>query len=776
MIGLHTHTHTHNIVLKINYKRKGRRENMESQDKVKKEKSRKTSVFTVFLWLLLIAVMTIITINGIVTQNAVEDSDVLRIRIKVEGLETEEVKEAYQNLKIQAVKSSTVYTTFNFIEQDNEGYYIYEASKDFISNIKYSYQIRLEKVKIEGYPQEIESDKFKNYYTDYYTAYVNVSANVDYTVKITYAPEAKIKINLKIEGTTDKRIINNIMYHSHFDCIQANNWVSGGGFSYFEDEIGVFFIDNVSPNSDVILDNAYLYDDYYYYAADYEMAREIEVNGEKILFNGILWDERINLGRISSGEVLEINVTAYFMEEDRTNASKSIKWMDVNSGKAQIEIGYTSISYVKRPSNIDLNYGSIIYQDTLSDEFELSAEYQNSDKWSILETTSEEQENGIPKDVLNEFYKVDEETPTGKEYVYVKDTNTIYWLENEIKFKNGSTYINVIYKNYEEINSERDLASSKESNLNYMAYYYEEDDYATWEKYNIASPKLRFSHIEEVILKVNKLIQGEKGTHTHYVGLFEDGTSDKTDQIYEIITQDGEGNVTIEVEDKNKIYYVYDVDENGNKIVDEEVEYSKNKVEFNGYVRESKIGTDSQVVSSVMSGYYNEEEVIDIGEDEEEFYYFEASVEETVGAGEEKYVDNVLSVKDIYQEEVIISSEAIQYKVNYEADEGGALEGEVEELVEKGKTPQNIPTPIPEEGYEFDKWVVIENGEEIEVNPNEYVPTKDVTFIAKFKQIDKVIDVDTSDIQVWVYVGVALVAIAVIVLVVVILRKNKSNK
>ena len=748
---------------------------MESQNGVKKENKRKTSIFTVFLWLLLIVVMTVITVNGIVTQNAVEDSDVLRIRIKVEGLETEEVKEAYQNLKIQAVKSSTVYTTFNFIEQDNEGYYIYEASKDFISNIKYSYEIRLNQVHIEGYAQEIESDEFTSYLDVYYRDYsVNVNDNVDYTVKITYAPEAKIKINLKIEGTMDKRIINNIMYHSYFDCIQANNGVSGGGFSYFEDEIGVFFIDKVSPNSDVILDSACLYDDYYYYAGDYEMAREIEVNGEKILFNGMLYDERINLGRISSGEVLEINVTAYFMEEDRTNASKSIKWMDVNSGKAQIEIGYTSISYAQRPSNIDLNNGHIIYQDTLSDEFELSAEYQNDDKWSILETTSEEQEYGIPKDVLNEFYMVDEETPTGKEYVYVKDTNTIYWLENEIKFKNGSTYINVIYKNYEEINSERDIASSKESNLNYKAYY-EYDYYTTWEKYNIASPKLRFSHEEEVILKVNKLVQGEKGTHTYYVGLFEDETSDKTDQIYEIITTDGEGNVTIEVEDKNKIYYVYDVDENGNKILDEEVEYSKNKVEFGGYIRESKIETDSQVVSSVMSGYYNEENDIDIG-DEEEFYYFEAPIEETVGAGEEKYVDNVLSVKDIYQEEVIISSEAIQYKVSYEADEGETLEGEVEELVEKGKTPQKIPTPIPEEGYEFDKWVVIENGEEIEVNPNEYVPTKDVTLIAKFKEIEKIVDVDTSDIQVWIYVVIAFIAILGISGILIVKNTNKGKK
>ena len=134
----------------------------------------------------------------------------------------------------------------------------------------------------------------------------------------------------------------------------------------------------------------------------------------------------------------------------------------------------------------------------------------------------------------------------------------------------------------------------------------------------------------------------------------------------------------------------------------------------------------------------------------------------------------MLNVKDIYQEEIIISSKAMKLHVTYIPEEGGSLEGEKEEIVDPGNTPEKVPTPKAEEGYQFVRWEVEENGERIEVNPNEYVIMKDTVFYAIFEKVP--VDVDTSDIQVWVYVGVALVAIAVIVLVVVILRKNKSNK
>ena len=746
---------------------------MEEQGKEKQKKKRKVSFFTVFLWLLLIVVMTVITINGIVTQNAVEDSDVLRIRVKVEGLETEEIKEAYQNLNIQAVQSSTVYATFNFIEQDNEGYYIYEASKDFISNLEVSYEILFEKVHIDGYAQEIESDEFTRYSYDYYYDYsVRLNEDVDYIAKITYMPEAKIKVNLKIEGTTDEEVIEQIYKESWFTFYQGYERFSAS-FSNIEDGVAIYIADKIIPNSSIRLFEGKIY---YLNSSFMELPREYQINGEKIVVTGNSSSEQVNLGEIAPGEVLEINVTAYYMLDDTTNVSKSVKWIDKDIGKAQIELGYTSVAILSRPVKIEVGGAGtfILYQDTLSNEFELSVEYQNDSEWSTLDTISEEQEMGIPLDIFNEVFKVEDGSLTAvKKYVYVKDSNTIYWVDNHLQLKNGSTYINVIYKDYEKLNPEIHLESNQEANL----LYYGLNQNRFLDKYNISSPKLKFSHTADVILKVNKLVQGEEGTHTHYVGIFEDDTSNKTDQVYEIITTDGEGNITIELEDKDKTYYVYDVDKNGNKIMQDGVKYSKDKIEFEGYIRESKIETDSQVVSSVISGDFDGDktQIIETEYDYPSYYYyFESPVEETKGAGEEKYVDNVLNVKDIYQEDIVISSKAMKLNVTYIAEEGGSLEGEKEEIVDPGNTPEKVPTPKAEEGYQFVRWEVEENGERIEVNPNEYVIMKDTVFYAIFEKVP--VDVDTSDIQVWIYVGVALVAVIVIVLVVVILRKNKLNK
>ncbi len=69
------------------------------------KKKRKISIFSILLWLMLIMIMTVIMVNGIVRQNALEDSsDILRIRIKAEELEGYDFDEEYRNLKFEVVK------------------------------------------------------------------------------------------------------------------------------------------------------------------------------------------------------------------------------------------------------------------------------------------------------------------------------------------------------------------------------------------------------------------------------------------------------------------------------------------------------------------------------------------------------------------------------------------------------------------------------------------------------------------------------------------------
>ncbi|MDO4282762.1 MAG: InlB B-repeat-containing protein, partial [Clostridia bacterium] len=469
----------------------------------------------------------------------------------------------------------------------------------------------------------------------------------------------------------------------------------------------------------------------------------------------------------NSGEELVINVIIYYTKGD-TRATKSAKWINEENGMAQIELGYTSTADLPgEESSIYFDYGFFIYQDVLSNEFELSSEYENNSKWSILERVSAEEYNGVLLDVLNEFYSVDEDKATGKEYVYVKDTRTIYWFEDKVKMKEGSTNINVIYTGYENLVDEEVLESNQEA----MLFYYGDNI----EKYNIATPNLKFSHIAEAFIKINKEVKGEKGNNTYYVGLFEDEASNNTDQIYKIDTVDGIGNITIELDDKEKVYYIYEVDENGNKLTDESINYNKNKVEFSSYVRDAKITTDSSVVSSVVSDYYDEEDDSKWKQDEEGNWYFETDVNGTIGAGKANYVDNVLSVKDIYQEDIMISSEEIKYKVTYVPEEGGSIEGETEESVNPGETPESVPTPKADEGYEFVRWEVEENGERVKVDPKEYIIEKDTVFYAIFEKIPVENPVDTSDIHVGVYIIISLVAIVGIVSIVYFSLKTKQQ-
>ena len=114
-----------------------------------------------------------------------------------------------------------------------------------------------------------------------------------------------------------------------------------------------------------------------------------------------------------------------------------------------------------------------------------------------------------------------------------------------------------------------------------------------------------------------------------------------------------------------------------------------------------------------------------------------------------------------------------KYTVKYESGENGRLEGSLEEVVEYGDSPVLVPSVISNENYEFDKWVVVENGVEMEVNLSSYKVEKDVTFIAKYKKINTI---ETSDIEVWKYVGIGISSICVIAIIVVLIVMRKKNK
>ncbi len=554
-------------------------------------------------------------------------------------------------------------------------------------------------------------------------------------------------INIKVEGTTE--------YLAYLQDLLQNVEIKFSFISLEEEQIDLGesyqIIDLIENQQIQVIFPEYLKqeDIWMFCNLDDRAVRGIyliERNDELTSF------EILNLsGLVKPNEYNEINmVYKIYSEEDYVNrnpntyATEKIKWIDQNTGKAEILLGNTGVNQLTFTS---FYIGDeALYAQKLSDEFMLSSEYENNDRWQIIENA--------PNDML-EIIKIFIENVNLK-YVYVKDTNTIYWKYNISGFINQGEPIYVYYKNYEVINHQKEILNSHKSSgiytsfLPFMSYVEDMRSIAM-----LKSPNLGFEHLEEKNIIVDKI--GIDGIY--YIGLFEDDTLIKVEKL-EVINGSGSVQINVENDDENKNYTIYEVDENGNKLNNET--YS---VSFTDHydIRNAEITSDRTIVSSVKSG------IVNMDEDK-----YVATIEESEGTGEADYIDNMLSVTDIYQAKVVIGEEKV-HKVTYETEEGGKLEGETEEYVKNRETPEKVPTPVPDEGYEFDKWVIVENGEEVEVDPNEYVVTKDITFIAKFKKIDKVVDIDTSDIQVWVYVVVAIVAVVGIVIVVLIVRKNKKK-
>ncbi|MDO4283583.1 MAG: hypothetical protein Q4D02_08120 [Clostridia bacterium] len=479
------------------------------------------------------------------------------------------------------------------------------------------------------------------------------------------------------------------------------------------------------------------------------------------------FSERITLGENYS--IIKKQIEFLKDHTDKTYVTNQVKWVDKEKGIAQIDLGHNAYYLIEASINIGNEF---LYYNKLSDEFELSPEYELDSEWEIVDSFGSTEDEILSK--INEYFV------KGKKYLYVKDDNLIYWFEGKVTSSNSiSRPINVRYKDYEKLQDKTVLQVNHKSVGLFGRNYYKNVDYYhdmvesfyINDVYHIKTPTLIFNHTKEGIIKIDKEVKNEIGTHTYYVGVFTDNISTKTDRIYNINTVDGKGSTTIEVGQfaNHNTYYIYETDVEGNKISD--VNYSKNKIEFNDYIRDTKITTDNTVISSMKSDTYAEEE----GQDSDRFgWIFISDIEKSVGTGEVDYVDNVLSVNDIYQDNILITSEMIQYKVIYEPEEGGNIEGDKEEIVSPGETPKRVPIPKPDERYEFVRWEIEKNGERVEVNPSEYEIIEDTIFYAIFEKV--AVDIDTSDMNFGVYVGISLVAIVGIISIIFFVWKNKRKE
>lgn len=84
------------------------------------------------------------------------------------------------------------------------------------------------------------------------------------------------------------------------------------------------------------------------------------------------------------------------------------------------------------------------------------------------------------------------------------------------------------------------------------------------------------------------------------------------------------------------------------------------------------------------------------------------------------------------------------YNVTYLAGDHGRLTGQTVEAVIEGQIPAHVPTTVPDAQYEFDRWTD-ESGNTI--NPSTTVITRDRTFTAQFKYVQKKLQITAYSVK-----------------------------
>ncbi|MDO4282217.1 MAG: Cna B-type domain-containing protein [Clostridia bacterium] len=374
---------------------------------------------------------------------------------------------------------------------------------------------------------------------------------------------------------------------------------------------------------------------------------------------------------------LEESEQEYSFKAQRVSPAlfSNVKWLDEEGTKVEVEFGmqYPLSLYSLRYnyywhdlSNVSLL--SMIYVEKISDDFILSSEYENDSEWIIateeeliknqvdklpykyiyegnverLYDNYEDISGYIPEYVFTQFikpyyyrnYDKDYDIITGydskflwyqwyypnteKRYIYVKDQNILYYFD--IVDINETEKINFVY-----VGDDKSTEPTFSFETDVIFFDPGNGSGNTILDYLISSldeKKLKLAIESDISVKVNKFVEGEKGNNTYYIGLFENDTDIKTDNIYPLNTVDGSGEINIEVEryDNSKTYYIYEVDENGEKIENKKLIYSKNQVlNSENIIYRNTITSNKNIISSVLTEKYDEP---------------------GVGAGEESYINN----------------------------------------------------------------------------------------------------------------------------------------
>jgi len=580
---------------------------------------------------------------------------------------------------------------------------------------------------------------------------------------------------------------------------------------------------------DIIFEPYDVYTDYYgnreykyQYRGVYEDGKELE---QKVVYAPYFGVEINSYYRtIKQGE----NKSEYTFETNGQFES-SILWEDDKHAKLQFKLrenwlfygkygkyGYSNFSGyyetdIYKTYDYYYYYKYIVFIEQLDENFKISEEYEKDSKWLIAnEEEIKDTKFEIPE-YAKKYLKLDlENNEYIPEYVYanlfLNNFNIFDIMSSETYIKSNEKIYNIYIKDKNmlyclvpadkpnimisvnlEYNCDKDEKDKVfnfntksilfNNQINPCERFYEQSYVGS----TLTKKQITYNEDIKTRIIINKIVENKEENKIYYVGLFDNENDSNTDKIYEIDVVNGKGNVKIEFDgyDENKKYYIYEVDESGNKIENDKLIYNKNKVLENVNKKEEyNILSNNSIISSVYSTLANEGYLGINVEGGLKTVLITLSEDIGKGMGEDYYKDNSLVATEVYEDIVTISENNEKpYLVRYETKRGGKLEGKLEEVVMEGNKPVNVPNIRVNDGYEFDKWVVIKDGKEVEVDPSEYVILEDTTFIAKYKEIKIIENEDTSDINVWLYVGVAVISIivAIIIVIVLVIIKNKNK-
>ena len=809
-----------------------------------KTKKRSTSVITVFLWLLLIVTMSTILIGSVFQENKLEYDRTITIKIDYtdlinsENIPDEDIDDYLYSLMdyIFATNNHVYNGEYDLGYIEREGNIVtYELSFNS-SEINYieiylgnmPYDVLENGMILEIYTEEYGYPSYIREITEEQNLYEFKLQKIEFDTTI----ELKIDItDLLNDETIPNDYIDNMLTSFGEEGIHLTNDTNlvqcDTRFIGLEGNIANYQIDfNSLKANDMILDVIFFASDKSYCIFD---------NKGVLLEYDLMRDGYIN-------KILKDQYIYEFKIEPISDFYSGIKWGNIEKKEVLLEF---TMRYWMVGSR-----AYAIFVENLTDEFTISPEYENQSNWLIVNESDIINDDidindlliddSVPKYVYANFFNpAGDSLKTIKwnekyQYIYVKDKNILYILFKNENYQDYG-YSREIKLQYDENINQEIVLDSKMVFLNMLVGC---ANYASHNSFLLGEKMLNVKSSTMATIEINKLIENATENVMQYVGLFENDVDSKTDQIYPINTVDGIGStvVTIDNYDGQKPYYIYEVDEEGNKISNEELDYSKNEVlkDIKPY-EEKNIITDKSVISMVGNSYLSDEDTIgsDLGEDfyrdnvlvtnyiykdtvtitekyEEKVHVVKFEAEEggtiegetSVVVKDGETIDTIVNaianehynfdkwvvIENGAEKEVDPSSYVINeditfiakfkkdvYTVKYESSEGGKLEGNIQEKVEYGENLALIPSVVSDENYEFDKWVIVENGEEIQIDPSSYKVEKDVTIIAKFKKINTI---ETSDIEVWKYVGIGAVSvfvIGIIVLVIIIRKKNKNK-